>query len=59
VFSTAKLGRHREELPDGLQTGDKRRNYERPPEQCAQPLLESMIYVAKHPRIVAPARSTI
>ena len=40
-------------------TGDKRRNYQRPLEQCAQPLLESMIFVARRTRIVAPARSTI
>ena len=30
-----------------------------PSEQYAQPLLESMIYVARRQRIVAPARSTI
>jgi len=30
-----------------------------PSEECAEPLLESMIYVARRPRIVAPACSTI
>jgi len=42
---------------------DKRRTrshtIEWPSEQCTQPLLESMIYVARRPCLVAPARSTI
>jgi len=40
-----------------LETRDE--TIKRPLEQCAQSLLESMIYVARCPRIVAPARSTI
>jgi len=34
-------------------------HYQRPSEQYAQPLFESMIYVARRTRIVSPARNTI
>ena len=55
----AKVGRQEGGYPIDCRLKTRDRHYQRPSEQYAQPLLESMIYVARRTRIVAPARSTI
>jgi len=57
--SIAKVGRQGKELSNRLGNIWETNTIEQPSEECSQPLLESMIYVATRPRIVAPARSTI
>jgi len=57
--SIAKVGRQEVGCPIDCRLKTRGGHYQRPSEQYAQPLLESMIYVARRTRIVAPARSTI
>jgi len=57
--SIAKVDRQEGGCPIDCSLKTRDGHYQRPSEQYVQPLLESMKYVARRTRIVAPARSTI